>query len=449
MRPFLLICLLALLPTLVQAQSFTEALSLAYHNNPQLAAAQAQLRATDTQLSEAQSGWRPTVTATGEAGIGRTWVNGKNIDSDPKDIGASVIQPIFRGGRTVAATGIARNNIFAQRASLVGTEQSLLLNSAAAYLDVLRDQAVLELNRNNASVLNQQLGASRNRFEVGEITRTDVSQSESRLSGAQASAIQAEGLLNNSRATFTRLIGQAPGTLESPDINYSLPATLEETLAKADLDNPQVIAANYAERAARRAIDLNRGELLPEFNVVGSASRNWDGTGGVGTTSTVTSGGRIDDARVVGQLTVPLYQAGGDYARLSGARQTATQRRLELDNARQGAREAAVSAWSDLNATRATLDARDAQIKAAQLAANGVRDESTVGTRTTLDVLDAEQELLNANVQRVQAERDYKLAILQVLAATGQLTAPNLKLAGPYYDPDQHYKETDGNWLGD
>ena len=432
------------------AQTFTEALSLAYHNSPQLAASQAELRAVDTTVAEAQSGWRPTVALGGDAGVGVTRFQGNSVNSHPYDATASIAQPIFRGGRTIAATGVAKNNVFAQRAVLLDTEQTVLLNAAASYLDVIRDMAVLELNRNNQSVLQSQLKASNNRFQVGEITKTDVSQSQSRLSGADAGVIQSEGQLNVSRAMFTRLVGQAPATLTAPDFELQLPASLDETITRADKQNPGVIAANYADMAAQKNIDLVRGNLLPEVDVVGSGTRSWDGSasGNNGIGATTVTNGHIDDARIVGSVTIPLYQAGADYARLSGARETATQRRLELDNARRNAREAAVTAWTDLEAARATLQAREAQIKAADLAAGGVRQENTVGTRTVLDVLDAEQELLNAQVARQQAERDVKVAALQLLAATGQLTAQNLKLAGPYYNPVEHYDALDGSWFG-
>jgi TolC family type I secretion outer membrane protein len=251
------------------AQSLTDVLATTYSTNPELMAGRAELRATNELVPQALSGWRPTIAGT--ASIGRTWIDSE-VGSDatnPRTVGLSLSQPVYRGGRTVSATREAENLVLAQRARLVGVEQEVLLDAAAAYMDVVRDAAVLELNVNNQQVLTRQLEAAQDRFEVGEITRTDVAQSEARLAGANAGRIAAEGDLTESRARFVQVVGEAPGTLETPPILATLPGSLEEAIEVAVNANPNVVAADYVERAARDGVDVVFGELLPSIALQG------------------------------------------------------------------------------------------------------------------------------------------------------------------------------------
>lgn len=454
MRIFLTFLFMLLTASAANAQSFTDALTMAYQHNPQLAAAQAELRAVDTSVAEAQSGWRPTVAASASAGYNQLDMGNENVDAAISDVGGSITQPIYRGGRTVAQTKVAKSNVQAQRAVLRDTEQQVLLSAATAYLDVIRDQAIVELNRNNTSVLGEQLHATQERFKVGQITSTDVSQSESRLSGADAERIAAEGSLGITRATFIRVMGEAPGTLQTPALELPVPANENEVVTAAEHNSPRVIAAQYAADAAMDNIDLARGAMLPDASISASESRNWadvhnaDALFGSSSSGNVSIPDHVDIGRVTAQLRVPLYSGGADYAKLSGARETATRRKLELDNARRLAREQAISAWSQLQTAKAVLAARQAQIRAAELAAKGTRAENKVGSRALLDVLDTQHELLSAQVSQLQAERDVKVATLGVLAAMGRLTPETLHLPGPYYDPQTHYDRVDGSWFG-
>jgi TolC family type I secretion outer membrane protein len=414
------------------AETLSEALATSYLSNPQLLAGRAELRATNEFVPQALSGWRPTIT--GNASVGKTWVDSgfanERQDFEPRLAGVSLDQPVYRGGRTVAGTREAEHLVLAQRARLVSVEQDVLLQTVTAYMDVLRDEAVLELNKNNESVLKRQLDASRDRFEVGEITRTDVAQSEARLSGAVASVTAAEGLLIASRARYVEVVGQTPGKLETPPITSGLPQTLDEALRVAVVANPDVVAADYVERAAQDGVDVVFGELLPSVNFNTSIER------------TKEFSGQTDDdtsARVELQLVVPFYQAGQTTSRVREAKKRASQRRLELAQQRRTAEQFATSAWQAFSTAQAQIVSFEDQVRSNEIALEGVREEASVGSRTVLDVLDAEQELLDARVNLVRAKRDEIVAAFQILASVGNLTARDLDLPVEYYDYQADY----------
>ncbi|WP_158045572.1 TolC family outer membrane protein [Skermanella pratensis] len=425
------------------AQSLEEALANAYATNPTIDSQRAQLRATDELVPQALSGYRPSVEASADAGYSRqrTRAAGVNRDSNLQQRGVdlSVVQPLYTGGRTEAGTKRAEALVQAQRADLLSTEQSVLLDAATAYLDVVRDQAVVDLNVNNEQVLRRQLDASQDRFNVGEITRTDVSQAESRLARAVSDRIQAEGLLSASRAVYARLIGAPPGRLTAPRLRFDLPATREETISLAESNNPGVVAAEYSETAARNAVDQVRGEMLPSANLRGTVSRVYEPS---------SQADRSDGASVTASVTIPLYQAGSTAARVREARQTASQRRIQIEEARRQVVENAIRAWEGLTTARATIQSRQSQVRASEIALEGVRQEALVGSRTTLDTLDSEQELLDARVELVRAQRDETVAAFAVLESTGQLTARQLGLQVNYYDHEKHYKQVRDKWWG-
>src|SRR3954471_10520017 len=307
------------------AQSLEEALARAYVSNPTIESQRAQLRATDELVPQALSGYRPTVEAGANAVNSnviarlspaerqrlRTSRRKQEVTVQSRTIDLNVVQPLYSGGRTQAGTKQAEALFQAQRATLLSTEQTVLLNGATTYLDVVRDQAVVDLNINNEQVLRRQLNAARDRFNVGEITRTDVGQAESRLARAVSDRIQAEGLLSASRALYTRLIGTSPGRLSAPRLVFDLPASREETVALSESNNPIIITAEYSETAARNAVDAVRGEMLPSANLRGTLSRGWE--------PSVTSD-RQDSASVTANVTIPLYQAGSTESRVREAR---------------------------------------------------------------------------------------------------------------------------------
>ncbi|MCP5365969.1 MAG: TolC family outer membrane protein [Hyphomicrobiales bacterium] len=423
-------------------ENLTEALAQAYQNNPTLLARRARLRATDEQVPQALSGWRPTVSLSGDAGLSHVESNQATVrtqNREPRSASLSVSQPLFSGFRTVAATSAAKNSVQAERARLMATEQSVLLDVATAYVNVVRDQAVVELNRNNEQVLTRQLEATRDRFEVGEITRTDVHQAEARLARAKADRIQAEGNLEASRAAYENVVGTKPGTLERPAPIDGLPGDLSSAVKAAVSGNPNVVATFYDEQGALDSVRQVRGELLPSLSLDGSASRAYDA-------SSDTS--RSDNYVAKLSLNVPLYQAGAVYSRLRQARQTAAETRQSGHQARRDATEAATRAWEALQTAKAQTQSFNAQIEAAKIALDGVQREATVGSRTVLDVLDAEQELLDAQVSLVRSQRDETVAQFELRSAIGLLTAQHMNLPVDLYDFDAHYQEVRDKWFG-
>jgi len=427
------------------AQTLEEALATAYSNNPDLRARRAQLRATDQSVPKAKAGWRPTVTVTGEAGWQhyRAEVDGVSADpvtTTPASVGISVTQPLFRGFRTGAQVEAAEQSVFAGRANLLSTEQQVLLDAATAYLNVVRDAAVVELNRNNEDVLSRQLEATRDRFRVGEITRTDVAQAEARLSGASADTAGAQADLENSRANFIRVVGVVPNGLNAPEILPALPGSLDETVDMALTGNPSVLAASHVWEGAQHEIRNQRGRLLPTVDLNGAYQHSWEAANQEDASS--------DTISASISVTVPIYQGGTVYGGLREAKHVAGQRRLELESARTQVREQAQQAWENMQATQSRIAALEDQIEAAEIALEGVQREAQVGARTVLDVLDAEQELLNARVDLVRAQRDEVVAALNVLSAIGGMTAQRLDLPVQIYDPAENYDRVEGQWFG-
>lgn len=437
---------LSAVPNSASAMTLEEALATTYSGNPQLQAARAQLRSTDEQVPQALSGWRPTVTLNGSAGreklysnTGITGSSENEANFAPKSTSLTISQPVFNGFRTVKATSAAENTVKAGRSTLVESEQSVLLAAAQAYMDVLRDMAVLELNVNNEQVLRRQLEATQDRFRVGEITRTDVSQAEARHAGAVASRTAAEATLQSTRATFEQVVGVPAENLQWPEDLKGLPTSQDEALSLAKGQQPAVVTAEYTAQAAVDSVGVVRSELLPTVSLNGSVARNWNSSG-VNTFS--------ESKSVVASVSVPLYEAGGVYSRLRAAKHSAGQRRLEVDKAKDTARASAVQTWESLQSTRAQIVSITSQVESATVALEGVQREAQVGSRTVLDVLDAEQERLNAQVSLVQARRSERVASFQVLSAVGRLNAQSLGLPVELYDPVKHYDSVRNKWVG-
>jgi outer membrane protein len=431
-----------------EAQTLTQAMAEAYNTNPQLLAQRALLRATDEQVPQALSGWRPTVTFTGNItgnraaftptlGIPQT----EQLAFQSNNIQLQVNQPLYSGGKTIAQTRQAIETVQSTRAQTLATETSVLQSVAMAYLDVVRDQELVEVNRNNVKVLREQLTATQDRFRVGEVTRTDVAQAEASLAGAIGTLTSAEGTLAQSRAEYVAAVGQQPGILELPRERPALPATREETLSLAADNNFSVISANLAELAARDNIKVVQSQLLPQISVVGTISRS--------VAPAVTLENSLENVGTIGvQMTMPLYEAGAVYSQVRQAEQTVGQRRSQVDQARRSAVQTAEDAWETLKADRASIASFAAAVRAAQIALQGVQQEALVGTATTLDVLIQNQTLLTSQSQLIVAEHDAALAEYNIAAAIGRLIAPELRLPVKFYDMDQHYREVEHAWAG-
>jgi outer membrane protein len=427
------------------SQTLDEALTAAYQNNPTLNAQRARLRATDEQVPQALSGYRPTLRAFSE--VGRSYLNSNNqslVGNEDnallaRSYGATLEQPLFRGGQTAAATRGAENTVRAERSRLESIEQTVLLNATTAYSDVYRDQAVLELTIRNEQRLARQLEATRDRFQVGEVTRTDVSQAEARLARATSERIGAEGDLAASRAVFRNVIGIAPAVLPRPPLPQALPVSLVDANDMAIGNNPDVTTAEFRERSALDSVDQVRGELWPTVSLIGRLQRQEDIS---------RKDSRFDSAEALVSLSVPLYQAGNVYSRLRERKQLVVEQRRLLDQSQRDAVEDATRAWNALETASAEIGSFSKQVEANRIALDGVEKEAEVGARTVLDVLDAQQELLNSQVSLVRAERDQVVAAFQLKASLGVLTARQLSLSVDYYDRDLHFHQVRDAWFG-
>ena len=329
--------------------------------------------------------------------------------------------------------------MLAGREALMSVEQATLFNAVQAYMNVIRDQGVVELNRNNVDVLQRQLEATTDRFRVGELTRTDTAQAEARLSLAKSNLTGAEAQLTASRAFYERVVGQMPGTLEKPPVVAGLPETEEDARSVAEKNNPTLQSARYAEQANREAISVAKGALLPSVDIQAQYQYGRDPS------LTVRD---VEESSILGVLTIPLYQAGVEYSQVREAKELHNQSRLQVAAAMREVDEAVRNAWNQLRSSRASIVSNQEGVNASEIALEGVRQESEVGARTTLDVLNAEQEYLNARVSLVSAERDLAVAEYGLLAAMGQLTARNLQLPVDYYDPAVNYGEVRNKWIG-
>ncbi|MFL5267932.1 MAG: TolC family outer membrane protein [Stellaceae bacterium] len=440
----------ALASTSPQAQTLTQALAETYNNNPQLLAQRALLRATDEQVPQALSFWRPTVNFTGQVGISANSLQSlptsgvtdrRHIQLRPNLVELQATQPVYRGGRTEAQTRQAINTVESTRAQTLAVETSVFQSVAQAYLDVVRDQALLEVDRNNVEVLRKQLEATQDRFRVGEVTRTDVAQAESSLAQAQGTLVAQLGTLEISRAEYVRAVGHPPGRLILPRDRPVLPATREEALSLAANNNFNVISATFAELAARDNIDVVRGQLLPQIAVIGTLSRSYE-------QATSFKGSLLNTAQITAQLTMPLYEGGAIYSQTRQAQQTVGQRRSQVDDARRAAVQTASQFWSTLQAARASISSFASAVRAAQIALEGTQQEALVGTRTVLDVLIANQQLLTTQSQLVTAQHDAALAEFNLAAAVGRLIAPELNLPVKLYDMERHYNQVRNKWIG-
>jgi outer membrane protein len=453
---------LALVPGRAGAETMSSALSRAYMGNPDLNQQRASVRATDENLPRALSGFRPTVTGTGNAGAeyqeSRADVNSGSSSggsgggsstihlhtqnlSFPRGVGVSVQQNFYNGERTRNSAKQAESQIDAAREAMRLTEQNTLQNGATAYMNVLRDTAILNLRKNNITVLEEQLRQTRDRFEVGEVTRTDVAQAQSSLAQARSDFYTAQANLQNSIANYRQIIGVEPRRLEpAQTIEKLLPKTLTAAIALGLVEHPGIVAAFHQVDIAALNVKIQEGALLPTLNAVASVNQNWD-PNGIPRTQVLTAVGQL-------QLNVPLYQGGIEYANIRQAKEQLGQARLNADLQRDTVRATIVSTWGLLETARATIYSAQSAVTAAEIALAGTREEARVGQRTTLDVLNAQQTLLNARVSLVSAQRDRVVASYAVYAAIGKLNAENLALDVILYDPTIHFDQVKGKWWG-
>lgn len=422
------------------AETLSQALSAAYKFNPKLDAARAGQRATDEEVPRALSGYRPSVTGTATTGYQNTNSNIGTANTGtlhPRTYSVGLVQPVFRGFRTINAVNGAEATVRAGRETLRLSEQGVLLEAVTAFGDVVRDQNIVKLRENNVTVLTRDLKATQDRFNVGEVTRTDVAQAQARRAAAVSALDLAKANLQSSRASFERVIGHPPAGLVAPNPTRLVPKSQQEAVEIALRESPTVVAALYREQAARFAIETIRGELLPTVQLESNYGKSFDtsptGTGSVS---------EIEQTTVTGRVTVPFYTGGEVQARVRQAKHTHVQRLQEIEQNRTEQQAQVVQAWSNMVAARAQVESDQASVDANRIALAGVREEERVGQRTLLDVLNAEQELLNSEVNLATDRRNLLVASYSVLAAVGRLNAQELAVSETVYDPEENYHKT-------
>src|SRR6478736_6379937 len=374
-------------PTPALADTIEAALVRAYQNNPQLNAQRAQVRSTDENVPQALSGYRPRVALTANGGYqyqdtlsspgpGNTPINGPSV---PRSVGVTVTQTLYNGNITGNRTRAAESQVSGSREALRSLDQTVLLQAATTYMDYLRDSATLEVQRSNVRVLEQTLKQTRDRFNVGEVTRTDVAQSEAQLAAGRTQALTAEANLTTTRSNFRRIIGNEPENLApgSP-VDRFLPGTLPASVELGLTQNPNVTASMFGIDVSYLQVKVAEGALLPTVTFQAAVQQTYE-------QSLIQY--RSFGASAITQLNVPIYQGGAEYSLIRQSKETAAQQRLILDQTSDQTRANVVTAWGQLVAVKAQVQSAQAQVQASEIALNGVREEAKAGQRTTLDVL--------------------------------------------------------------
>lgn len=430
------------------AQNIFEALSETYQTNPTLQSQRAYLRSIDENVAIAKSGYRPTVAltagytdSTGKTKNNEVGTNTTN-DNSQESIGAKVSQPIFNGFQTVNSVKAADSQVRSEQNNLYTVEQSVFLDASTAYMDVSRDAAIVDLQKNNEKLLKKRLDETNQRFNVGEVTRTDVSQAQARYSKAVSSRISSEGDYEASKAVYVKIIGSSPQDLTEPkEIAKLLPKSFEEANTYALENNYAIQQAKHNFNAQSYNVAVNNGALLPQVSLDGIAMKNntdYDSKAGKDKT---------DNIEIGLNMTVPLYNAGESRAKIRQSKYQKWQAQEQLLETERAVRSSVASAWEYMVSNDSKIKSIIDQVKANGIALDGVQKEEALGNRTILDVLDAYQELLNSNVEEVKARRDYYVSGMQLLLAMGKLTAKDLDLKVDLYNPNKYYEETKGKWL--
>ena len=440
-------------PVPALADTIEAALVRAYQSNPQLNAQRALVRSTDENVPQALSGYRPKVAITASAGVQYTDFNstqgGTGTDlvrsefhgtNAPRSAGLTATQTLYNGNQTANKTRVAESQVSGAREGLRVLEQTVLFNAATIYMDYLRDAAILEVQRSNTRVLEQTLKQTQDRFNVGEVTRTDVAQSEAQLAAGRTQELAAEATLTTTRSNFRRIIGNEPQALApgSP-VDRFLPGTLPSAVELSLIENPNVTAAMFGIDVNFLTVKVNEGALLPTVTVQAAVQQSYE---------QVLTTYRSFGASAIAQLSIPVYQGGAEYSLIRQSKENLAQQRLNLELTRDQTRANTVTAWGQLVAGKAQVASAQSQVTASEIALNGVREEAKAGQRTTLDVLNAQQALVNARVALVTAQHDRVVASSAVLSAVGRLSPIVLKLPTTTYDPTVHYQQVRDSWAG-
>lgn len=438
------------------AETMNGALLKTYNNNTELGEQRANVRVRDEDVPKAAAGMLPKAGfqfSGGPQRVGikepagfnqygaRAYLNDK-YSGLPKNATFSVTQTLFDGEKTTNSVRQAESGVLAARAGMRQAEQQALLNGATAYMNVLRDSAVVRLRGNNISVLEEQLRVTRDRKEFGEVTRTDVAQAEAALAQARSDHAAARGALDNSIAYYAQTVGEEPKRLEpAAALDQPLPKSREEAIRAALVTHPNIVAAEHQVDAAEAAVRVAESALAPNASIGMQAIQTYDSYFGYPKTRQVSG-------QLLGQLNVPVYQGGGEYASIRQAKEQLGQARIHADTERFAVRAGVRQAFSQFTTAKAAIKFSTVAVKAVETALRGVRDEAAFGQRTTYDVLKAQQDLLQARVNLVTAQRDAVVGSYAILAAMGRLTLETLDPAAPVYDPSFHFDQVKGKWIG-
>lgn len=436
-----------LLITPASAENLTEALAKAYQTNPQLNAERARQRATDENVPSALSGYRPQIVASLGAGMQAVrnllpdnTIQTKNLK--PWTIGVTVTQTLFNGFRNANSVRVAELQVKSGREALRNVGQGVLLDAVTAYTNVLANQALVAAQKANVDFLSQTLDITNKRLNAGDVTPTDTAQAEARLSRGRSDLNAAEVNLAVSEATYAQVIGNAPSRLgPAAPVDRLLPRSREDAMTLAMQGNPAVLAAGFDVDVATTTIKVAEGALLPTLTVQGSASRGRDIDTTLGSAGT-------DQASIVGQLNAPIYDGGLAAAQTRQSKELAAQSRLVLDQVRNQSRTAAIAAWVSNEGAKIAVSASEAEVRAAEIALKGVSREAQGGQRTTVDVLNSQQDLILARARLIGAQRDRVVASYTLLSAIGRLDVQTLGLNTPDYLPEVHYHQVRDAWHG-
>jgi len=435
------------LPSAASAEALPDALAKAYQTNPQLNAERARQRATDENVPQALAGYRPQIVASLSAGLQtvRNLLPDNTIQTGnlkPWIIGVTVTQTLFNGFRTANNVRAAELQVQSGREALRNVGQGVLLDAVTAYTNVLANQSLVEAQRSNVAFLRETLAVTQRRLNAGDVTPTDSAQAEARLNRGLADLNAAEVALAISQATYAQVIGNAPSQLRPAEVvDRYLPKSREDAMTMAIRQHPAVMAASFDVDVASTNIRIAEGALLPSATIQGSASKSRNNDPTLGTFAE-------DQASIVASVTAPIYDGGQAAAQTRQAKEITAQSRLVLDQVRNQARTAAVSAWVANEGAKITVSASESEVKAATVALQGVQREAAGGQRTTVDVLNSQADLIQAKARLIGALRDRVIASYTLLSATGHLDVKTLSLNTPDYLPEVHYHQVRDAWHG-
>ena len=429
----------------VKAESLHDALLNAYRTNPTLNAARAGQRATDENVPQALSGWRPTVSATGTAGQNGTYsafTNGATAYVNPsqENLAIRLNQPVFRGFRTIEGTAVAEAQVMAGQQQLLATEEQVLLNVVNAYVNLLRDRKIVVLRKQDLVVLQGQDRATTERFKAGVLTRTDVAQSQAGVASQRAALAAAIATMNTSEASYVQLVGHDPHGITAAPMAH-IPASLDEALNIASQTNPNILSAAQLAVAADHNVGVAFSALLPQADLQGLYSLSGTQNGSVASPASVSS------LTVQGVVTVPIYEAGLNYSQVRQAKQRASQSKISVIDATRQVRQSVSAAWQGYLAAKQSVVSNSSGVSASRLAYDGLKQEYQVGSRSTVDVLNAETTMLNNEIALASSQHDQLLTSYQLLSAMGHLTARYLNL-GPVYDVKYNYYKVHDKAIG-